>query len=90
MSTILSYSTVKTRTGHRCWGCGRQMPAGTTMEVTSGVNDGHWFRSYWCATCVAVMATWGPMDLEEIDLRDVIENDPAAWDEARRQQETTP
>lgn len=79
MADILSQLQVRTRKPHRCWGCARLFPAGTEMETTAGADGGKMFRCYWCSVCIAVMATWHPQDLEEIDLGGVREADPEAW-----------
>ena len=79
MSRVIEIATVKTRKAHRCWGCGRDIPAGSQMQITSGVEDGRWWRTYWCQVCVAVTATWHQDDLDYLGLGDVKETEPERW-----------
>lgn len=41
----------KTRKPHRCDGCGKMIPAGSSATNNSGLFDGKWFSDYTCDTC---------------------------------------
>ena len=48
---IISSKTVKTRKPHKCWGCCKEYPAGTKMEVVVSVDGGRIASVYWCDEC---------------------------------------
>lgn len=49
--TPLSDKIVTTKKPHLCHGCGKRYSAGNSMQYTTGVNDGDFHSSYWCAPC---------------------------------------
>ena len=75
---------VITRKPHRCWGCGRRFWKGAHLEVVEGVNDGQFWRCYYCSICRETMSHWHWNDLECIDYGDVKWNDERAWEEAEQ------
>lgn len=48
---ILSNKTVKIRVPHRCWGCGREYPIGTSMRGQAEKDNGKVSTTYWCYVC---------------------------------------
>lgn len=35
-----------------CWGCKREFPAGTEMEVSTDIDKGKVIHAHWCIDCV--------------------------------------
>ena len=61
MAEILSSKTVKTRTSHICFGCGRRFATGTEMRRESVADGGTVFTAYLCDSCQAIQSDldWG-------------------------------
>lgn len=70
MSYILSQKEVKTRTEHKCFGCGREFPRNTKM-LRESVKDDIVFTVYLCPTCqhVSQSLSWND-EFGEGDLYD--------------------
>lgn len=80
MADILRRQTVKTRKPHRCWGCGKEYPAGSEMANAAYVDGGRAFSCYWCKTCEGYMQqNFEPGD--ECGCGEIYENDPDGWNE---------
>ena len=54
--TVISSKKVKTRKAHRCLGCLRSFPAGTTMMKWDTEDGGSISTAYHCATCEEIDA----------------------------------
>ena len=52
---IFTAKDVKTRKDHRCWGCGVTIPAGTVVYFVDGVDNGKFWKCWWCPCCESVM-----------------------------------
>ena len=52
----LTNKQVKTRKPHNCWGCAREYPAGTEMQLVESVDQGEFYRAYWCKECLSLFA----------------------------------
>jgi len=55
MAENLRRYSVKTRKPHKCFGCCRIFPKGTTMEFSVDVDMGSAFNSYLCNDCLDFM-----------------------------------
>ena len=86
MNTTLEIRRVVTRKAHRCWGCGEKFPLHTPLQVVSGVEDGHFFHSYWCPICEVV---WTQLDSfergEEFGMGELKDNYPEVWAKAAKE-----
>jgi len=85
--TILTSKTVKARKPHHCYGCAREMPAGTTMQVCSGFDEGHAFRDYWCPVCDEYCKLHITCNDDEISYGDVRNGSRREWEELRQKME---
>lgn len=83
MSDIVNIKFVKTRKDHTCWGCKRQHPKGTEMQVITAAEEGYLNTAYWCKTC---QAYWSEHmhDGEEIYEGELKSEDPDGWDAIRQ------
>ena len=63
--TQLSTKTVMTRKPHNCWGCTKELPAGSEMVYSTSVDQGEFTSAYWCDDCEEVLK-----DLEYWQLED--------------------
>ena len=54
--TVLDARHVLTRKPHRCWGCGRRFPVGSSLQRVAGVDCGQVTSAYWCDVCQEVLA----------------------------------
>ena len=52
MSSILNPRVVITRKPHICFGCAREFPKGTKMELSCIVDGGTLWTCYLCPTCM--------------------------------------
>lgn len=60
---LLEFKNVKTRKAHKCWGCTKEFPAGTNMEVTTCIDsDFPISHAYWCELCQVLMKKLSPED----------------------------
>ena len=78
--------TVTTRKPHRCHGCGRTMPPGTTMLVCEGIGDCEHYRAYWCETCLEFEPQWTG-DNNEIPEGGFRDEMPEEWEKCRKRVE---
>jgi hypothetical protein len=58
--------TVKTRKPHKCYGCGEEFPAGTTMVFSTTVDD-IWASFYACEGCNKVFLKFETWDWENFE-----------------------
>jgi thiol-disulfide isomerase/thioredoxin len=54
---ILLDKRVITRKSHHCWGCTKEYPAKTPMQIITNTDRGRIFTSYWCQICMDFMET---------------------------------
>ena len=47
----IAMKQVVTRKAHKCWGCGRPYPKGTSMERITNVDGGEIMTTHWCPVC---------------------------------------
>jgi hypothetical protein len=67
---------VVTRKSHNCWGCRREYPAGTTMQLITESEGNHIMNSYWCNICMDFRATLEPYQVEDgFDFGDMLNFD---------------
>lgn len=74
---------VKTRKIHHCWGCAREFPAGTRLNLVETVECGDFYRTYWCSVCKKV---WNDEDYDSdfgVSYGDIPGNNPEYWEEVR-------
>lgn len=55
MVELLRTKHVKTRKPHKCFACLEEFPAGTEMQVSTNVDDGHIYNLYICEKCEEFM-----------------------------------
>lgn len=55
MCDVISVKNVKTRKPHRCFGCQRSVPIGTTIQRSVNAEDGQIYNIYMCDICVDAM-----------------------------------
>ena len=67
MSYILYEKEVKTRTEHKCFGCGREFPRNTKM-LRECVKDEIVFTAYLCLTCQHISQSLSGDEFGEGDL----------------------
>lgn len=48
---VFNRKVVKTRKNHVCFGCGREFPKGTKMEVSNTVDGNTIWTCYLCNSC---------------------------------------
>ena len=48
---VISEKIATTRKPHHCWGCTREYPTRTEMNVVVSEDGGAVSRAYWCKTC---------------------------------------
>jgi len=61
----LSLKTVKIRKPHKCWGCTKEFPIGTTMTKSVTVDQGEFSSCYWCKECENFLSTLKDWELED-------------------------
>jgi len=78
MSDILRWQQRKTRKPHKCFGCGKAYPSGTSMVSAAYADGGTVQDCYWCETCEEYMHRYfKPGD--ESSENEIFENDPDGW-----------
>jgi hypothetical protein len=55
----------KTRKRHRCNGCLKGIPTGSTCTNNTGLFDGHWFSEYVCDDCQRLLLSIVAEELRE-------------------------
>ena len=85
--SVLTGKVVITRKPHDCWGCGRTIPAGTKMGVSTNVGGGRIYSCYWCPVCEEYMSVFAMWECFEGELRF---NDEREWQEIRQEVEMEP
>lgn len=87
---VLTAKVVKTRKTHACWGCGREFQPGASLKCVEGVDDGHFWRCYWCDTCQAVIQDHYAYDADDgFGFGDVKGGDPDLWEAVRDEVESS-
>ena len=61
----LTLKIVKTRKPHKCWGCGKEYPAGTRMKYSVTVDQGDFNSSYWCDSCEEILSKLKSLEYED-------------------------
>lgn len=84
MGAILRWETRKTRKPHRCFGCGKEYPAGTKMVNAAYADEGSVDSCYWCATCLEYVRRYFEYD-DEVFEHEIYENDPDGWEGIRKE-----
>ena len=79
MSDILRWHEVKTRKSHKCWGCGKEYPAGSQMISAAYADEGTVSGGYWCETCQEYMRRYFESG-DECGKGEIYANDPKTWD----------
>ena len=51
MADVISHKYVKTRKPHKCFGCAREYPKGSTLNREAIEDDGTVFTAYMCPEC---------------------------------------
>ena len=87
MADCLKAKIIKTRKPHKCWGCAREFPSGSTLEVNECVDNGDFHRAYWCETCRTVIDEWSYPENEEVSMGDVKDCDSDYWETTRAEVE---
>jgi hypothetical protein len=85
MSTILRWAKHKNRKPHKCFGCGKEYPAGIIMINAAYADGGTVFSCHWCDTCREYMHRYfEPGD--ECSEGELYENDPEEWEQIAAEQ----
>ena len=82
--TILDVRQVVTRKPHRCWGCGRRFPPGSSLQRVTDVEHGQFSRLYWCDVCREILAKYHHGD--GFEMGDLKDEDPD-WEAIRERLE---
>lgn len=64
MTTFETRNIQRTRRPHRCYGCNRLFPTGSSMIRDSYIDDKKIAHSYWCPSCNEIVS----QDDFELDL----------------------
>lgn len=64
MTEVLTDKQVKTRKPHKCWGCLKKFPSGTTMRVVVSVDRDGINQFYFCQHCDNHSEKWSIEDWE--------------------------
>jgi hypothetical protein len=85
--TTIADKIVKTGNAHRCWGCARMFPAGTTMRrLTEGDRNDGIITTHWCAACREHGKTFDWPD-EGIAEGGFLDYDASEWEQTRQRVE---
>lgn len=78
----LSNKVLVTRKPHRCWGCGREFPPGSTLRKVVSVDCGDFASTYWCGICDEMWSQMPMWEQEEgVYEGELCSNDPDMWNE---------
>lgn len=82
MEILSTINVKKTRKPHRCFGCARDIPAGSSMCKINHVDGGVISTTRWCDVCQEVWRNHMSPD-DEIDMGDLKIEMPQEWESAR-------
>lgn len=86
MSDILRWQERKTRKPHKCFGCGKEYPAGSKMVNAAYVDGGSVFSDYLCPVCEEYMRrNFEPGD--ETGYGEIYGGDPDGWNALKAEME---
>lgn len=88
MDRVIRVRTVKTAKAQKCWGCEREMPAGSEMRIVVSSDDGRISTNHWCKTCQVYMHEYCD-DGDDYALGDLRYNSEEVWEEIRKKVEGT-
>lgn len=75
---------VTTRKPHKCWGCAREFPAGSSIRYNTRIVGDCWFSWYWCDVCDSLWRelAWDGYD-GGCDFGEMCHGDREGWEAAR-------
>ena len=74
---------VKTRKAHKCFGCLRLLPMGTSMKYITNLSDDGFFSFYMCDICIEEVVAWPEWTDDGINEGDVIQAVPELFAEEK-------
>jgi hypothetical protein len=71
MGELITQKVVKTRKSHKCWGCAKEFPIGSTLLTLVEKDNGLINKSYWCSSCRIIINSDPESYVDGVDFGDL-------------------